>query len=134
LWPGVADLLTDLRQAGSKLAILTNGLHETHREKIALLGVEPLVDGIYISDEIGMAKPDPKVFELVCRELGVEPANATMVGDRYSRDISGALAVGMKTIFLDLRAEEIPIGSPGPDLTVKDIQTAAEALRASLPA
>lgn len=132
LWPGVAELLADLRAYGSKLAILTNGLQETHREKITILGLDDAVDRIFISDEVGMAKPDPALFTLVCRELAVAPERATMVGDRFSRDVIGAQAIGMKTLWLDFRDETPEAGAAPADVRVRDILEGAQALRASM--
>ena len=121
LWPGVLDMLARLRAAGMKIGIVTNGFSETHREKIALLGLEHAVDGTFIADEIGRVKPDPEFFFHAARELGVDPAACAVVGDRYDRDILGAHAAGMFAIWLDVRAEGTPAGARSPDAVAKRI-------------
>jgi putative hydrolase of the HAD superfamily len=128
LWPGVAELLAKLRSEGCKLGLITNGFAETHREKIELLGLSESFDAIFIADEVGMVKPDPRLFALACERLGVEPARAVMVGDRYHRDVTGAHAAGLGTIWLDIHAERIPAGGPLPDVTVTSIAHVAAAL------
>ncbi|MFY9781644.1 MAG: HAD family hydrolase [Candidatus Baltobacteraceae bacterium] len=121
LWPGALELLETLRAAGHKLGLLTNGFAETHREKIALLKLEDAFDEVFIADEIGMLKPDPRLFAFACRRLGAAPAASAMVGDRYERDIRGAHALGLFTVWVNVRDERVPAGGPVPDATVKAI-------------
>ncbi len=129
LWPGVAELLAHLRAEGSKLGLITNGFAETHHEKIALLGLAESFDAILIADEVGMVKPDPRMFAHACALLGVAPQRAVMVGDRYHRDVTGAHAAGLRTIWLDIHAERIPEGGPLPDATVSQIADVGDALQ-----
>jgi HAD superfamily hydrolase (TIGR01549 family) len=121
LFPGAIDLLRSLRDRGMKLGIVTNGLSETHREKIALLQIGEYFDAIFLSDEVGMVKPDPLLFAHACRTLGGAPAHAAMVGDRYDRDIVGAIQAGLYTIWLNVRREEPPPGATPPDATCSSI-------------
>lgn len=121
MFPGAIDLLQALRERGIKLGIVTNGLSETHREKIAVLRVGEFFDAIFLSDEVGMVKPDPLLFAHACRTLGGAPARSAMVGDRYDRDIRGAREAGLFTIWLNVRAEELPPGVPPPDATCSTI-------------
>jgi HAD superfamily hydrolase (TIGR02253 family) len=128
LWPGVADLLATLRSEGCKLGLITNGFAETHHEKIELLGLSESFDAIFIADEVGMVKPDPRLFAHACERLGVAPERAVMIGDRYHRDVTGAHAAGLRTIWLDIHGERIPSGGPLPDATVASIAQAGAAL------
>lgn len=128
LFPGAIDLLRTLRKRGMKLGIVTNGLSETHREKIALLQISEYFDAIFLSDEVGMVKPDPLLFAHACRTLGGAPAHSAMVGDRYDRDVAGALTAGLFTIWLNVRSEELPPGATPPDATCGSIGEAARIL------
>jgi putative hydrolase of the HAD superfamily len=128
LFTGVIDMLRALRERGLKLGIVTNGLSETHREKIALLRISEFFDAIFLSDEVGMVKPDPLLFAHACRTLGGAPARSAMVGDRYDRDIRGAREAGLFTIWLNVRAEELPLGVPPPDATCSSIAEVARIL------
>jgi putative hydrolase of the HAD superfamily len=130
LFPGAVDVLRMLRERGMKLGIVTNGLSETHREKIALLQISEFFDAIFLSDEVGMLKPDPLLFAHACRTLGGAPAHAAMVGDRYDRDISGAQQAGLYTIWLNVRAESLPPGAVPPDATCSSIAEAGRILLA----
>ncbi len=128
LFPGAIDVLRSLRERGMKLGIVTNGLSETHREKIALLQISEYFDAIFLSDEVGMVKPDPLLFAHACRTLGGAPAHAAMVGDRYDRDIRGAMEAGLFAIWLNVRDEELPPGAVPPDATCSSIAEAGRIL------
>ncbi|GAC1523513.1 MAG: HAD family hydrolase [Vulcanimicrobiaceae bacterium] len=121
LWPGALDLLQSLRDAGLKLAMITNGFSETHREKIALLDLEHAFDEIFIADEVGMVKPDPRLFRLAADRLGVAPEACAMVGDRFDRDVRGGASVGMFTVWLNVRDEPLPTDL-APDAVVPTIR------------
>ncbi len=121
LWPGALALLTGLRERGCKLAMITNGFAETHREKIAILQLEDAFDEIFIADEVGMLKPDPRLFRLAAERLGVRPERCAMVGDRFERDVRGGHAAGMFTVWVNVRDECVPAGGPQPDAIVGGI-------------
>jgi putative hydrolase of the HAD superfamily len=120
-FPGAVDLLRALRGAGKKIGLVTNGFSETHREKIALLRLGEYFDALFIADEVGMVKPDPLLFAHACTELGGTPKEGAMVGDRYDRDIRGALQAGMYTVWVNVRDEDLPAGEHPPHATVATI-------------
>jgi HAD superfamily hydrolase (TIGR01509 family) len=53
-----------------------------------------------LSYEVGLAKPDPAIFHLVCERLGFQPAEIIFVGDTPSADIDGPRAIGMPPILV----------------------------------
>ena len=114
LFPGVMEMLRELRARGMRLGILTNGFAETHHEKIALLQIGELFDAIFIADEVGMLKPDPLLFAHACTKLGCKPMYGAMVGDRYERDVRGALDAGLFTVWFNIRNETLPAGALAP--------------------
>jgi putative hydrolase of the HAD superfamily len=128
LFPGAIDLLRLLHERGMKLGIVTNGLSETHREKIALLQISEYFDAIFLADEVGMVKPDPLLFAHACRTLGSATVHGAMVGDRYERDICGAIEAGLYTIWLNVREEKLPGGAVPPDATCSSIVEAGRIL------
>jgi HAD superfamily hydrolase (TIGR01549 family) len=128
LFPGVLELLAALRMRGVALALVTNGFAETHREKIALLKLEDAFDEIFIADEVGMVKPDPRLFAHVCERLKVAPAESVMVGDRFDRDIRGAQAAGLQTVWFNIRNEGVPPGDAPPDEIVRNVDALVVAL------
>lgn len=128
LFPGAVDLLRTLRERGKKLGIVTNGLSETHHEKIALLRLGEFFDAVFLADEVGMVKPDPLLFAHACRKLGAAPARSAMVGDRYDRDIRGAREAGLYTVWFNVRGEALPAAAPDPDAICTSIADVARVL------
>jgi putative hydrolase of the HAD superfamily len=125
LFPGALELLLSLRERGLALGLVTNGFVETHREKIELLRLEEIFHVIAIADEVGMIKPDPRIFAHVCERLGVLPSASVMIGDNFERDILGARAAGMQTVWFNERNEEIPPGAVPPDAIAQNIDALA---------
>ncbi|GAC1310429.1 MAG: HAD family hydrolase [Vulcanimicrobiaceae bacterium] len=128
LWPGARELLASLRARGYRLALITNGFSETHRDKIAVLGLEDAFDEIFIADEVGMVKPDARLFRLAAERLGVAPAACAMVGDRFDRDVRGGAAVGMFTVWMNVRDEPLPL-----DLRADAVVADLSGVEAALP-
>ncbi len=118
LLPGALELLTALRERGCKLGIVSNGFAATHHRKIDMLGLRPLVDGIFLADGMGMVKPDPGCFTHACRTLGSDPARTAMVGDRYDRDVLGAQGAGLFSVLFDFHGIPVPEGAQAPDAVV----------------
>ena len=100
LFPGCMDLLIDLRRASVRLGMITNGDSEMQRSKIDAIKVAPLMDVIVISSEVGLCKPDPRIFALALEQLRCAPSNAWFVGDHPTHDIQGAAAAGLKPFWV----------------------------------
>jgi putative hydrolase of the HAD superfamily len=130
LFPEAAAVLAAERARGRKLGLITNGFSETHREKLDLLRLGDSFDAIFIADEVGMVKPDPLLFAHACRTLETAPARAAMVGDRYDRDMSGAMEAGLTTIWLNVRGEPLPGAVRPPDAECSTIEEAGRILQA----
>lgn len=65
------------------------------------LGFGELLDDIVSSADVGLHKPDPRIFELACRRIGVHPRDAAHVGDHHYADVLGASSVGMRAVLID---------------------------------
>ncbi len=128
LFPGALALLVKLRRLGVKTGLVSNGFAVTHREKIGLLGLEPYFDSIFLSDEVSFVKPDPQFFEFVCVQMNEAPAATAMVGDRYDKDLVGAIEIGLFTVLVNTHRKPLPSGSPRPDAVVDTIAAAGDIL------
>lgn len=103
LYDGAAEVL-DALASRFRLGLVTNGLTGVQRTKVRRLGLARWFEAIVISDEVGVAKPDPLIFELVLERLGaVQPVAALMVGDSLSSDVAGANAAGIASCWLNRR-------------------------------
>ena len=98
--PGAVDLLRRLHASGVPVGILTNGPPDIQRLKLAQLDATECFSATVISGEVGVGKPDPAVFKTVLDGLGTEPATTVMIGDSWNRDIEGAEAVGMRSVWI----------------------------------
>jgi putative hydrolase of the HAD superfamily len=85
-----------------KLGLITNGLKEVQRKRLALSGAGKYMDAIAISDEIGMQKPDPGIFAYALKEAGHADKNTVLViGDSLSSDIQGGINFGIDTCWFN---------------------------------
>ncbi len=104
-----------------KLGLITNGW-ENQRRKLELEELHKKFEIVVISSEVGMAKPDPRIFMMACAALGVSPSEAIYVGDLYDLDVQGAQNAGLQPVWLRRRAEHIE--SPGV-LTIRSLNELA---------
>ena len=96
----VLSVLKELHAMGLPMGIISNGRTLKQAEKLVRLGVLPYLrrDAILISEQIGIAKPNPGIFLRACGLLGCPPAQAMMVGDSLEADIRPARALGMTAV------------------------------------
>jgi len=117
--PQAGPALRLARERGLRLAVISNS-NGSVRSILETLGLAPHLDFILDSFEVGVEKPDPRIFELALARAGVAPAEAIYVGDLYAVDVRGARAAGLRAILLD------PGGLWGP----RDCVTAPDPLSA----
>ncbi len=83
-----------------KLGIITDGIPVKQFEKILRLRIEKYFDEIIISDEIGIRKPNPKLFSYALDKVKAKPEETLMVGDRVDKDIEPAKAIKIHTALI----------------------------------
>jgi 5'-nucleotidase len=98
--PGAVDLLVHLRKS-IRVGIVTNNLLEEQRGKLRVCGLDPYVDVLVASEDVGVSKPDPEIFDIAVRRLGVTAAESVMVGDSWQNDIAGATAAGIRAVWFN---------------------------------
>jgi putative hydrolase of the HAD superfamily len=101
LFDDALPCLQRLRDRGLLLGLITNNESVHQRAKITAVGLDGLFDVVVISGEFGVAKPDPRIFAHACELLGVRPEEALHVGDNLTADARGAMAAGMRAVWLD---------------------------------
>ncbi|HLK89772.1 MAG TPA: HAD family hydrolase [Polyangia bacterium] len=97
---GVRAALERLRGAGFKLAVVSNS-EGTIEQMLIEIGLRPLLDAVVDSTVVGFTKPDPRIFAVALERLGVEAADALMVGDSPSADVDGAKGAGIRAALID---------------------------------
>ncbi|WP_433869826.1 HAD family hydrolase [Saccharopolyspora sp. CA-218241] len=92
-----------LRATGLRLVAITNAPSAYQRRKMADVGLAGTFDTVLLSEEVGAAKPDSRIFAAACGGLGLRPEEVVHVGDRLDADAVGAVRAGMHGIWLDRR-------------------------------
>jgi putative hydrolase of the HAD superfamily len=119
--PEAEAVLADLARDHA-LALITNGAPDVQREKLAGTSLARHFRSILISVELGIAKPDPRIFGAALDDLGLTPGEAAMVGDSLARDVAGAKAAGVRAIWIDRGIEKPPAGPrPEPDAQIRTL-------------
>jgi putative hydrolase of the HAD superfamily len=99
------------------VGVVTNNVALEQRQKISACGFEPFLDVIVISEEAGVQKPDPRIFEIALSRLERAPEDAVMVGNAWETDIAGARAAGIRPVWFN------PRGDTSPDPSVAQIHS-----------
>ncbi|MCB0456949.1 MAG: YjjG family noncanonical pyrimidine nucleotidase [Flavobacteriaceae bacterium] len=90
------------------LHIITNGFEEVQHLKLKNSGILPYFKTVTTSEEVGLKKPNPVIFQKALEKAVAHPKISIMIGDTFEADILGAEAVGMETLFYNYRNESIP--------------------------
>jgi 2-haloacid dehalogenase len=111
--PGTVDVLSELRAAGIRLVALSNWSAEMFPVALERFDFLSWFEGIVISGEVGVNKPDPRIFEHLVGRFGIEPAESLFIDDSPA-NIDAARALGFRAIqFTDaaeLRRELVRLG------------------------
>jgi putative hydrolase of the HAD superfamily len=100
-YPDVVPLLTWLAEAGVRVGVVTHGLTVKQAEKLVRLGLVRYLDpkAIFISDQIGISKPNPKLYLAALRELGLQAREVMYVGDNLEHDVAPPKSIEMVTVW-----------------------------------
>jgi putative hydrolase of the HAD superfamily len=98
-YPCVEDVLKKLAQK-YKIALISNTMSDQPKRLLNEVGYDQYFDLIITSEELGIRKPNPKIFKIVLDELGVKPDEAVHVGDSVEADMYGARDSGITGIWI----------------------------------
>jgi putative hydrolase of the HAD superfamily len=87
--------------SGYRHGLLSNSSSRYQEDKLAAIGLRGRFVSLVCSDEIGHAKPAPEAFLAGCSALGLPPDQVVYVGDKLTTDAHGALAAGLRAVWLD---------------------------------
>ncbi|MHA6531798.1 HAD family hydrolase [Paenibacillus sp. BAC0078] len=113
LYDGVEEILKRLRSGGKKVFLLSNGQKTFIEAELTMLGILHLFDGVAISSEAGISKPDPLFYRYLTQTYGADLSSAIMIGNDQRTDMAGATAVGIDSCFIRTASspENIPVQS-----------------------
>lgn len=108
--PGAVSLLNAL-QGKVKMGIITNGFTSLQQTRLERTGLSEHFDLLIISEEVGVAKPDRRIFDHALALAGnPERSRVMMVGDNASSDVLGGMNAGLATCWLNAHQQELPAG------------------------
>jgi putative hydrolase of the HAD superfamily len=108
---GVTPTLRALHQHGLKLGVISNGSTDSQSTKLEVMRIRSLFSFVLISEEVGIKKPDARIFRMGLERLGMDASEAIFIGDNPVLDVVGPMAVGIRAIWLNCRGSEPPAGA-----------------------
>jgi putative hydrolase of the HAD superfamily len=119
VFPETLETLSYLKTKGYQTYIITNGFKEVQNEKLFNSGLASYFNKVFISEEIGVSKPNREIFEYVLKTVNARKKKSIMIGDSWEIDIEGAISIGLDQImFLNKDANKIP-----PDIAARISKT-----------
>ncbi len=97
--PGTIETMSALKQSGYRVGLISNCTEEVSRLWRST-PFAPLVDTAVLSFDAGLAKPDPRIYELAISGLGVRAERCLYVGDGSDGELSGAANTGMTAVLI----------------------------------
>lgn len=104
-----------------QLALITNGAPDLQREKIRGAGLASYFETVVVSGEVGVGKPDPRLFACALTACQVAPGEAVMVGNDLARDILGARNANVKGIWVNREKAHRDDAIVIPDAEIADL-------------
>ncbi|WP_201981178.1 HAD family hydrolase [Hymenobacter rubidus] len=96
-----------------RIGVVTNNRTAEQEDKLRFLGMTDLVDALVTSEEVGVPKPSPRIFEVALERLQARAEETVLVGDNWQADVLGALAVGIRPVWLN----RLGVARPLPHVT-----------------
>jgi putative hydrolase of the HAD superfamily len=132
LIPGAAQMIHALRDRGYRIGLVADGPTDTFRNVLTQHGLRDLFEVMATSEDVGVCKPDPRMFRTALDALGIPESDygrVVMVGNHLERDIKGANGLGLVSVHLrwSPRRSKVPAG-PG-EVPAYTIDTPMELLQ-----
>lgn len=129
LVPGAVEALSAVQMSGMKVGILSNGFGSVQGRKIERAGLTGYIDKVVLSDDIGIMKPDVRLYQHAMETVGVpDSSQHIMVGDNINTDIKGALEAGWMAFFLQPRHGKPHVDVPNGVVSVDSLSQAIQIL------
>jgi len=125
---GAVPLVKELSQLFI-VGVVSNGLPDVQYRKLEAIGLQQVLSCIVLSEEIGIRKPDPRIFRHAARLLQLQPSECLYVGDSYASDVVGAKASGMLICWLNRGQSVTPSERAKVDFLISSLKQLGEILR-----
>ena len=112
------DVLVELERLSSRFTVvaLTNG-----NSNLETIGIRHLFHSVVTATDVGVAKPDKRIFDVAVGKIGVAPGEILHVGDDPETDIDGARQAGFRTAWINRNGDQWPADVIAPDAIVNDM-------------
>lgn len=106
--PKAIETLIELRNRGYKIFAGTNGIGKTQKQRLEDSKMIDLFDDVFISEEMGVEKPNPKFFEIIFNKYDfIKKEDTLMIGDSLASDIKGANNFGIDCVWFNPLEKEV---------------------------
>ena len=123
--PDVRESLKKLRDAGFRLAALTNSTAQVAEKQLEYSGLRDLLEQALSADTVRRLKPAPEPYHMAAKSMGVEISQTRLIA-AHAWDIAGALNAGCKAAFVARPGKVLDPLGPQPDIVGKDFREIAE--------
>ena len=100
-FPHVAEILNGLKERGAGVYLVSNAQACFTRDELDELGIAHLFDGILISSDAGVKKPDTEIFSIAFDKFSLDKNECFYVGNDLHDDVLGASSAGLKTVYIE---------------------------------
>ena len=122
VFPGARETIDTLRDAGVRLALVTNGDGPGQRAKLTRFDLAGCFDHIQVEGEAGFGKPDDRAYLHAMETLEVSPGDTWMVGDDLEWEVAAPQRLGIFAIWHDHLGTGVPVGSAvQPDRIIRSL-------------
>lgn len=101
LFPHIVEILTGLKERGAGVYLVSNAQACFTKSELDELCITSLFDGILISSDAGVKKPDPEIFNIAFSKFALDKHECFYVGNDLHDDVLGASSVGLKTVYIE---------------------------------
>ena len=125
--PHAVETLRRLRKGGYKMGVICNATKATGKDVEEIMegaGILEFFDTVVVSTDVGVEKPDVRIFKIALERLSVKPLESVMIGNRLDTDILGGNLAGTRTALLRCNKEhQIQLGKPNerPNLIIRSL-------------
>jgi putative hydrolase of the HAD superfamily len=118
-----------LRNEGYRMGVISNTFWPgaLHRADMTMLGLHDYLEVMHFSGDLGIWKPDRRIFEQTAAAVGVKPSETLFVGNAPNEDIAGAQAAGMRTVWVEMPHERL--GDIQPDAVIRQLGELPEVVK-----
>ena len=101
LFPHIIEILQGLKERGAGVYLVSNAQACFTKDELDELGITSLFDGILISSDAGVKKPDPAIFDIAFKKFNLNKNECFYVGNDLHDDVLGAKGAGLKTVYIE---------------------------------